>query len=88
MDRKGTLALTRKEGESIIIKTQYGEEIEIGIHQIQGKQATVFVRCTDSDTTLQSCHMLSTLAYTPIKMAANQKERRFLLAHLSADKAF
>lgn len=42
--QKGTLALTRKQSETFIIQTKDGDTIKVGISQIQGNRATVFIQ--------------------------------------------
>lgn len=44
MKQESTLALTRREGEEIVIKTQHGESIVIGIQKIQSSQAKIYVK--------------------------------------------
>lgn len=44
MKQESTLALTRREGEEIFIKTQQGESIIVGIQKIQSSQAKIYVK--------------------------------------------
>ena len=43
MSENGKLTVARSEGQSIIVTTGFGEEIEITLHSFQGKQCRVTV---------------------------------------------
>tara|TARA_R110001599_G_scaffold263468_1_gene464126 strand:- start:60 stop:239 length:180 start_codon:yes stop_codon:yes gene_type:complete len=51
--QKGTLAITRKQGETLIIQTKDGEVITVGISGIQGSQAKLFITADKSVSILR-----------------------------------
>jgi sRNA-binding carbon storage regulator CsrA len=51
--QKGTLAITRKEGEKLIIETKEGEVITVGLSSIQGSQAKLFITADKSVSILR-----------------------------------
>lgn len=53
MRQESTLALTRREGEEIVIKTQHGEEIVVGIQKIQSSQAKIYVKANRDTAVLR-----------------------------------
>lgn len=41
--KNGTLTLTRSSGESLLITTEFGEQLEIMLHTFSGKQCKVSI---------------------------------------------
>jgi carbon storage regulator CsrA len=52
-EQKGTLAITRKAGETIIIESKDGEVITVGLSSIQGNQAKLYITANKSVTILR-----------------------------------
>lgn len=48
MSKTGNLTITRATGETLIITTEFGEQIEILLHAFQGKQCKVSVSAPKS----------------------------------------
>lgn len=55
--KNGKLALTRKENQSIIVTTAFGEQITVGLYRINGKQAIITVEA-ELDTEIVRSELL------------------------------
>lgn len=48
MSKNGNLTITRASGETLIITTEFGEQIEVLLHAFQGKQCKISVSASKS----------------------------------------